>query len=199
LRFSVPHTIITDNGSNFTSNEFQGYCKELMILVSYASVAHPWTNCHVEKANGLVCSGLTRRLQWPLERATGAWPEELPLVLSSLHTTLDMSTTFTPFFMVHCAEVVLPSEVRFNAPRVAAYNEDTSSTALKDDADVLDEAPYVALARNSIYEQGLRNYHKRRLWSISFSKGDLVPCLKHKGHVKLESPWERPIVISGNT
>ena len=27
-RFEVPHSIITDNGSNFTSREFQDFCEE---------------------------------------------------------------------------------------------------------------------------------------------------------------------------
>ena len=43
-RFGVPHSIITDNGSNFISKEFQELCENLGINVSYASVAHPQTN-----------------------------------------------------------------------------------------------------------------------------------------------------------
>ena len=27
-RFGIPHNIITDNGSNFTSGEFQDFCEE---------------------------------------------------------------------------------------------------------------------------------------------------------------------------
>jgi hypothetical protein len=40
-RFGVPHSIITDNGSNFTAEEFQDYCDSLGIQLKYASVAHP--------------------------------------------------------------------------------------------------------------------------------------------------------------
>ena len=43
-RFGVPHNIIMDNGSNFTAAEFQKYCNEVGIKVSYASVSHPQTN-----------------------------------------------------------------------------------------------------------------------------------------------------------
>ena len=43
-RLGVPHSIITDNGSNFISKEFQELCENLGINVSYASVAHPQTN-----------------------------------------------------------------------------------------------------------------------------------------------------------
>ena len=39
--FGVPHSIITYNGTNFTSKEFQEFCEKLGINISYASVAHP--------------------------------------------------------------------------------------------------------------------------------------------------------------
>jgi hypothetical protein len=43
-RFGVPNRIITDNGSQFTSGTFQGYCEDLGIQICYASVAHPESN-----------------------------------------------------------------------------------------------------------------------------------------------------------
>jgi transposase InsO family protein len=61
-RYGVPNSIITDNGTNFTSGEFQEFVKELGIKIKYASVAHPKSNGQVEKDNGLVCAGLKKRL-----------------------------------------------------------------------------------------------------------------------------------------
>jgi transposase InsO family protein len=43
-RFGVPNRIITDNGSQFTSDAFQGYCEDLGIQICYTSVAHPESN-----------------------------------------------------------------------------------------------------------------------------------------------------------
>jgi hypothetical protein len=149
----------------------------------------------VEKANGLVTSGIKKRLMTPLKRAAGSWPEELPSVLWSLRTTPNRSTQYTPFFMVHGAEAVLPSDVRHNAPRVAAYVEADSVAALEDDVDALDEARDIALAHSAVYQQSLRNYHSRRVRSRSFSEGDLMLRLKQKSHHKLESPWEGPYII----
>jgi transposase InsO family protein len=56
----VPNGIITDNSTNFTSGEFQEFTKELGIKIKYASMAHPKSNGQVEKANGLVCTGLKK-------------------------------------------------------------------------------------------------------------------------------------------
>jgi hypothetical protein len=55
------------------TNAVQEFAKELGIQISYALVAHPQTNDHVKKANGLICSGLKKRLLRPLKRAAGAW------------------------------------------------------------------------------------------------------------------------------
>jgi transposase InsO family protein len=59
-RYGVPNSIITDNGTNFTSGEFQEFAKGLGIKIKYASIAHPKSNGQVKKANGLVCVGLKK-------------------------------------------------------------------------------------------------------------------------------------------
>src|SRR3954447_13751730 len=141
--------------------------KELLLVstgrLDVASVAHPESNGQVERANGLVLSGIKPRLMEPLQRSPGCWIEELPSVLWSLRTMPNSSTGYTPFFMVHGAEAVLPAEVRHQAPRVAAYSEDESTAALEDAVDTLDEARDIAAARSAVYQQSLCNYHSRRL------------------------------------
>jgi hypothetical protein len=46
-------------------------------------------------------------------------------------------------------------EITHEAPRIAAYDEATSTEALQDDVDALDEARDVALARATQYQQNL--------------------------------------------
>ena len=82
-------------------------------------------------------------------------------MLWSLRTTPNRSTQYTPFFLVHGAEAVLPADVRFEAPRVTAYTESSSNIALQDAVDLLDEARDIALARTMVYQQALSNYHSR--------------------------------------
>jgi transposase InsO family protein len=81
FRFGVPHSIIIDNGKNFTSKEFKNYCENLGIKLKFASVAHPKTNGQVEKDNGLICNGIKKRLLAPLEKDKHAWVDELPSIL----------------------------------------------------------------------------------------------------------------------
>jgi hypothetical protein len=183
FHFRVPYNIITDNGTNFTSKEIKNYCEGLGIKLKFASVAHPKTNGQVEKANGLICNGIKKWLLAPLEKAKSAWVEELPSVLWSLEKAKS-------------AEAVLPVEITHEAPRVTAYDEVTSTEALEDDVDTLDEARDKALERAMQYQQSLRNYHSSRVRPRSFVVGDLVLRLKQDSHSKLESPWVGPYIVT---
>ena len=102
----------------------------------------------MEKANGLVCGGLKKRLLAPLEQAAGNWVEELPALLWSLRTTPNTSTQYTPFFMVYGAEAVLPHDLKFGAPRISGYEEQEAEEALQGDKDTADEARDTVIARS---------------------------------------------------
>jgi hypothetical protein len=153
--FGVPHSIIIDNETNFTSKEFKSYCESMGIKLKFASVAHPKINGQVDKTNGLICNRIKKRLLAPLEKTKHAWVDELPSVLWSLRTTPNAATQETPFFLVHGAEALLPVEITHEAPRIATYDETTSTEALQDDVDALDKARDVALARATQYQQSL--------------------------------------------
>ena len=60
--YGVPHSIITDNGTNFTAQEVKDWCGKMGIKIDYGSVYHPQTNGQVEWANRLIMSGIKPRL-----------------------------------------------------------------------------------------------------------------------------------------
>jgi hypothetical protein len=86
-RYGVPHSIITDSGTNFAKVVFAEYYGQKGIRLILASVVHPQSNGQVEKANGLILAGIKPRLVEPLKRSAGYWVEELPSVLWILRTT----------------------------------------------------------------------------------------------------------------
>ena len=51
------------------------------------------------------------------------------------------STGYTPFCMVYGAEAVLPSDIRHDSPRVAAYVEDDNEKARQDALDLTTRSP----------------------------------------------------------
>ena len=77
-RFGVPNRIITDNGSQFTSNLFKTYRANLGMQICYASVAHPRSNGQAERANAEILRGLkTRTFKKKLEACGRGWYDEL--------------------------------------------------------------------------------------------------------------------------
>jgi hypothetical protein len=126
FRFGVPHSIITDNGTDFTSKEFKNYYEGMGIKLNFATITHPQTKGQVKKANGLICNGIKKRLLAPLEKAKHVWVDELPSVLWSLRTTPNAATQEMPFFLVHGAGVVLPVEITHEAPRILTYDKTIS-------------------------------------------------------------------------
>ena len=80
-RYGVPHSIITDNGTNFAKGALARFCATQGIRLDLASVAHPQLNGQVERANSLILSGIKPRLVVPLERSAGCWLDELPAIL----------------------------------------------------------------------------------------------------------------------
>jgi transposase InsO family protein len=173
-RFDIPNTIITDNGTQFTGKKFLIFCDDNNICVDWSAVARPKTNGQVERANGMILQCLKPRIFKWLDKIRARWVAELPFVLWSLHTTPCRATRFTPFFMVHGSEAVLPTDIDYGSPRVRAYTEEGKQVALEDAIDQLDKARDVALLRSSKYQQALGCYHERSVRPREFHVRDLV-------------------------
>ena len=164
----VYHTTSSHNGTNFAKGALARFCATQGIRLDLASVAHPQSNGQVERANGLILSGIKPRLVVPLERSAGCWLDELPAVLWSLRTTPNKSTGFTPFFLVYGAEAVIPTDIEFDSPWVTMYTEAEAKEAREDGVDLLEVGRMLAHSPSSIYQQGLRRYHNRKVKPRSF-------------------------------
>uniref|UniRef100_A0A2N9I3L0 Integrase catalytic domain-containing protein n=1 Tax=Fagus sylvatica TaxID=28930 RepID=A0A2N9I3L0_FAGSY len=112
-RFGIPKTIISDNGTQFTSKPFTKYCSELGIKNVYSSPAYPQSNGQAEASNKTVLDGIKKRL----EDAKGRWVEELPNVLWTFRTTPRRSTGETPFSLAYGSEAVIPLEIGLPTPQ----------------------------------------------------------------------------------
>jgi transposase InsO family protein len=128
-RFGVPNSIITDNGTQFTSKKFLDFCKDHHIRVDWAAVAHPMMNGQVERANGMILQGLKPQIYNDLNKFGRRWMKELPSVVWSLRTKPSQATSFTPFFLVYGAEAILPTDLEYGSRgRGRATTEATEPT-----------------------------------------------------------------------
>jgi hypothetical protein len=147
-RFGIPNTIITHNGTLFTGKKFLNFYDDNNICVDWSAISHPKTNEQVERANDMILQGLKPWIFKRLEKFRARCVAQLPSVLWSLRTTPCRATGFTPFFMVHGSEAVLPIDIDYSSPRVRAYTEKGNQVALEDAIDQLDEVRDVALLRS---------------------------------------------------
>ncbi|BAT05924.1 Os08g0481151 [Oryza sativa Japonica Group] len=173
-RFGVPNRIITDNGTQFTSELFGDYCEDMGIKLCFASPAHPRSNGQVERANAEILKGLKTKTFNILKKHGDSWIEELPAVLWANRTTPSRATGETPFFLVYGAEAILPSELTLRSPRATMYCEADQDQLRRDDLDYLEERRRRAALRAARYQQSLRRYHQRHVRARSLCVDDLV-------------------------
>jgi hypothetical protein len=83
----------------------------------------------------MILQGWKPRIFKQLDKFRTRWVAELSSVLWSLCTMPSRATGFTPFFMVHGSEVVLPTDIDYSSPRVRAYTEEGNQVALEDAID----------------------------------------------------------------
>ena len=126
-RFSLPHTLISDNGRQFYGSRLTEFCQDLGIIQNFTSVAHPQANGEAEVANRIILQGLKIRL----DQAKGWWVDELYNVLWAYRTTHRTPTGETPFNLAYGVEAIVPLEVEYPSVRVENYDESTNSDQLR--------------------------------------------------------------------
>ena len=122
--------------TQFASQQLGKLCAEVGIKQVFASVKHPQTNGQVESANTVLLRGLKRRL----EKAKGAWAEEVPRIVWAYHTTPQSSTTETPFSLVYGSDAMIPVEIHESSPRFLSFVAEESNEERKVNLDLLDKA-----------------------------------------------------------
>ena len=102
-RFSIPRSIVSDNGLQFDSRVYQNLCQELKIRNLYSTPWYPQSNGQAEASNKTLLTALKKRL----DSARGKWVEELPGVLWAYRTTARKPTGVSPFALTYWMEAVI--------------------------------------------------------------------------------------------
>ncbi|KAJ3684765.1 hypothetical protein LUZ61_013929 [Rhynchospora tenuis] len=117
-RFGIPHTIITNNGRQFTGAPFKNYCRGLGIEINFASVCHPQSNGLAEVSNRTILEGLKKKI----EGTKNTWPEYLSEVVWAYNTTPRTAIERSPYALVYGMEAVIPMEIVHPTLRTISYS-----------------------------------------------------------------------------
>jgi hypothetical protein len=120
-RFSVPKAITVDNGTQFDAEAFKDFWDRIGTKIQFASVRHPESNGLVERANGIIMTGIMKLI---FNQSRGKWSDELIKVVWSHNTTASRSTGFTPFKLLFGDEAITPEEAKIGSIRTIASIED---------------------------------------------------------------------------
>ncbi|GJV56333.1 reverse transcriptase domain-containing protein [Tanacetum coccineum] len=184
MKFGIPTTIITYNGTQFVNDPFKKWAEKLKIQLISTSVYHPQGNGAVERANKSLLRGIKTRL----EKGGSAWAEEVPNVLWAHRTMKKTINGKTPFSLTYGTEVVIPAEIGMPTYRTSSVNEKTNDQELHLNLDLLDERREIAAIREARYKQQVEKYYNKKdplgkdLTKLSkHSKVELISKVTWKG------------------
>jgi len=198
-RFGVPRRLISDNGTQFASQQLGKLCAEVGIKQVFALVKHPQMNGQVKSANRVLLRGLKRRL----EKAKGAWAEEVPRIVWAYHTTPQSSTMETPFSLVYGSDAMIPVEIHESSPRFLGFVAEESNEERKVNLDLIDEAREEARIKAEAVKRRVERQYSSKVKLRQFQVGYLVMRKAHPYELenKLSPNWTglfRVIKAKGN-
>ncbi|KAJ4804794.1 Pol-polyprotein [Rhynchospora pubera] len=193
-RYGIPHTFISDNGTQFTGAPFQDFCKGLGIRSCTSSVCHPQSNGLAEVSNRTILEGLKRKI----ESSKNTWPEYLDEILWAYRTTPRSSTSRSPFSMIYGMEAVTPMEAVHPTLRTKSYTWEKNGTRREEDLETIYELREEARVKMEEYQRRMRRGFDRKVAPKHFQPGDWVlrkieATGKQVG--KFDPAWEDPFEI----
>ena len=134
-RFGLPHTIISDNETNFVSKQVTSFCSKYKITYRFSTPYYPQGNSQAEISNRTILDSLCKSL----DRAKGKWAEKLPGVLWAYKTIKRVPTGETPFSLAYGTEVIIPVDISMPTLRVNGVDRDQNGAQLRLVLDQSDE------------------------------------------------------------
>ncbi|CAI5677461.1 unnamed protein product [Oreochromis niloticus] len=106
-QFEAPKRILTDQGKEFVKSLNKRVCGLLKIKRSLCSPYHPQTNGLVEKMNGTIQRALCKVVGDHPEM----WDEYLDAVMFGIRTKKQVTTKYSPYYLMFGREARYPSEI----------------------------------------------------------------------------------------
>ncbi|XP_021980458.1 uncharacterized protein LOC110876602 [Helianthus annuus] len=195
VKFGLPLKIVTNNSTNFASEDLQNWMKEMKIEHTFSSIAHPQGNGQVESVNKSIVEWIKARLGTKRR----GWVDEFPSILWAHRTMPKTSTGETPFSLVYGSEAVIPAEIGLPSPRLTAINTIENEAERRLDLDLLEERREIARIKEVKYKTQLERYYNARVRICTFTPGEYVfrddEASNAERPGKLAPKWEGPYLI----
>jgi transposase InsO family protein len=188
----VLKAITVDNGTQFNAKTFKDFYDQIGMKIHFASARHPESNELVERANGIIMTGIMKLI---FNQPRGKWPDELIKVVWSHNTTISRSTGFTPFKLLFGDKVITPEEAKAGSIRTVALAEDKADYSVAKDA--IEGTRLQAVENINKYQVETIKWRDRKVQLKNIKPGHLV--LRRVANPdtvgKLQLKWEGPLLV----
>jgi len=141
---------------------------------------------------------LLRGLKRRLEKAKGAWAEEVPRIVWAYHTTPQSSTMETPFSLVYRSDAMIPVEIHESSPRFLSFVAEESNEERKVNLYLLDEAREEERIKAEAVKRRVEHQYSSKVKLRQFQVGDLVMRKAHPYELenKFSPKWTGPFKVT---
>jgi hypothetical protein len=191
-RFGVPKAITVDNGTQFDAKTSKDFCDQIGTKIHFASVRQPESNELVERANGIIMTGLMKLI---FNQPRGKWPDELIKVVWSHNTTISRSTGFTPFKLLFGDKAITLEEAKVGSIRTIASAEDKADYSVA--KYTIEGTRLQAVENINKYQAKTIKWRDRKVRLNNIKPGHLVHRRVANPDTvgKLQLKWEGPFLV----
>ena len=191
-RFGVPHSLHTDQGTNFDSALMKELCLVFGVEKTRTTAYHPQSDGLVERLNRTIGTLIAVNVQ----DAKRDWDLNLGLVMMAYRSSVQETTGYTPFMLMFGREMRVPVDVMFGLPPSATPNRD-------------DFVEGIRFTLNNVYDRVRDNIgsaqkrqkelYDRRSHGTAYKEGDrvwlYVPAIPKGSCPKFHRPWMGPFKV----
>ncbi|UYV71288.1 hypothetical protein LAZ67_8002510, partial [Cordylochernes scorpioides] len=167
LRHGAPQYLISDRGSQFTSNLMKEVMKTCKIKHCFTTSYHPQTNGLTERLNRTLINMLSMYVNTDQKN----WDEILPFITHAYNTTIQETTGYSPFFLMFGRE---PTSLLDDRNISVDIDKDDYDEYIKHHLDKINRTRKLVI-NNTIktQEKMKKNYDKKHM-ERSYEPGELV-------------------------
>ncbi|UYV75458.1 hypothetical protein LAZ67_13000337 [Cordylochernes scorpioides] len=167
LRHGAPQYLISDRGSQFTSNLMKEVMKTCKIKHCFTTSYHPQTNGLTERLNRTLINMLSMYVNTDQKN----WDEILPFITHAYNTTIQETTGYSPFFLMFGRE---PTSLLDDRNISVDIDKDDYDEYIKHHLDKINRTRKLVI-NNTIktQERMKKNYDKKHI-ERSYEPGELV-------------------------
>ena len=187
----VPREILTDQGSNFTSQLLAELYRLLQVRPIRTSPYHPETDGLVERFNQTLKSMLRKAVT-----ETGKdWDKMIPYLLFAYREVPQASTGFSPFDLLYGRDVRGPLDVLRDTWESGTASDENVISYVMSTREKLSQMAEIVKENLTKAQLHQKTWYDKRARLREFKRGDLVLVLLPTTSNKLLAQWQGPYQV----